>query len=116
MKKKLPKKDMKKELERYKMNVLFLDNGELKPIQINSLDDYNHYTMELHHYIPYQHYIRNSQWYEERGIQQKLILVSKVCHEHIHNQGVNILTDEEFEKQYKIPRWELIFSRRHTEY
>lgn len=117
MKKKLPKKDMKKELEKYKMDVLLLtQEGELKPIKLDSLDDYNHFTTELHHYIPYHYYIRNSKWFEDRGITQKLFLVSKVCHEHIHNQGIEILSDEAFEKRYNISRWKLIFNRHHSEY
>ena len=112
----IPKKNMKKELEKYKNRVYKLVNGELKLIYLASLDDYDHSVYELHHFIQYQAYERNPEWYKERGIEQKLILVTKICHEHIENRGIKILTDEEFERLYKISRWKLIFNRRYSEY
>lgn len=121
MKKKNQKqlKDMAKELEKYKDSVFFLNKlGGLVKVKINSLDDYNHGLngCELHHFIPYSSYVNNIEWYEARGIKQKLILVSKVLHEHIHNQGIRQLTDTEFEKKYKISRWKLLFNRKYSNY
>ncbi|MBQ6515749.1 hypothetical protein IJI31_01060 [bacterium] len=107
------KKDMKKELERFKDSVYLLnENGELKKIYLNSLEDYDHIRYELHHFIQHQAYYKNPEWYEERGIKQKLILVTKICHEHIENRGIRILTDAEFYDRYKINRNELLFNRR----
>lgn len=83
---------------------------------IKSTDDYNHYLAHLHHYIPKHDFNKNRHWYEERGIKQKLILVSIILHEHIHNIGIKTLSDEEFEQKYKISRWELIFNRKHSKY
>jgi len=109
-----PIKDMAKEIERYKDSTYLLNPaGKLIKIRINSLNDYNHSKCELHHFIKYHAYIQNPQWYEDRGIKQKLILVSKICHEHIEDRGVKILSDEEFEQKYKISRWKLIFNKNH---
>ena len=108
-------KNMAKEIERYDIYLLN-KTGDLIKAFINSLDDYNHNLYELHHYIPYQAYVQNPEWYKERGIKQKLILVSKICHEHIENRGVKVLTDEEFIKRYKISRWELLFNKKFSKY
>ena len=106
------KKDMKKEIELYKDEIYLLNtSGKLIKIDISSLDDYNHAECELHHFIPYGSYSKNSEWYKDRGIKQKLILVSKVCHEHIEDRGIKVLTDEEFYKRYKIERSKLLFRR-----
>lgn len=107
-------KDMAKEIEKYKDSIYLLNPaGKLIKIQINSLSDYNHSKCELHHFIQYHAYIQNPQWYEDRGIKQKLILVSKICHEHIEDRGIKILSDKEFEQKYKISRWKLIFNKNH---
>lgn len=110
---------MAKELEKYEDSVYFLNKlGGLVKVRLESLNDYNHGLngCELHHYIPYSSYENNIEWYEERGIKQKLILVSKILHEHIHNQGVRQLSDIEFEKRYKISRWKLLFNRKYSNY
>lgn len=108
---------MAKELERYRDEVYILTKlGELKKVYVNSLEDYNHSTCELHHFIPYSAYIGNENWYKERGIKQKLIVVSKRLHEDIENRGIKTLTDEEFKQRYKISRWELIFNKKHSKY
>lgn len=114
-KKKHERKNMAKEIQRYDVYLLN-KSGELVKTFIDSLEDYNHNLLELHHFIQYQAYVQNPEWYEERGIKQKLILVSKICHEHIENRGVKVLTDEEFIKRYKISRWELLFNKKFSKY
>ena len=110
---KTKRKDMKKEIERYRDEIYLLNtSGKLVKIDITSLEQYNHSECELHHFIQYQAYVQNPEWYKERGIKQKLILVSKICHEHIENRGIKVLTDDEFFNRYKIKRSELLFSRR----
>lgn len=96
--------------------VYFLNNGKLVEIFLNSTKDYDHYICHLHHYIKKQDYDRNKEWFEERGIKQKLILLPIPCHEQVHFQAVKNLSDAEFENKYKISRWKLIFSRKHSEY
>lgn len=84
--------------------------------RIKSTDDYNHYTHNLHHFIPKQQYEKDPDWYIERGIEQKLILVPINMHEQIHNQAVTNLSDDDFYGWYKIDRWELIFNRKYSKY
>lgn len=110
------RKDMAAELEKFKNSVFLLNKlGGLIKIRLNSLADYDHSRFELHHFIQYSLYTGNEEWFEERGIKQKLILVSKICHEHIENRGTKTLTDSEFERKYKISRWKLLFNRKHFE-
>ena len=105
-------KDMAKEIERFKDSIYLLNtSGKLIKINIDNLNQYNHSQCELHHYIQYNAYIQNPKWYEDRGVKQKLILVSKICHEHIEDRGIRILSDEEFYRRYKIRRSELLFRK-----
>lgn len=92
-------------------------NGELHPCTwIKTVDDYNHFVMNVHHYIPKGEYKRNKKWYDERGIKQKLFYIPSWLHEQIHRQAVKNLTDTEFEQKFKISRWDLVFNRRHSKY
>ena len=109
---KIPKKIMNREIELYPIYALTKE-GKLFPVTwIKSTNDYDHYLYELHHYIPYSVYERNKEWFKERNIEQKLILVSKILHERIELRGVCQLTDEAFKQKYKISRNKLIFNRR----
>ena len=110
-------KDMAKELNTYADSVYCLrKTGELTKIRLQSLNDYDHYKYELHHFIQYQAYVKNPNWYKEHGIEQKLILMSKICHEQVENRAIKNLSDADFEKKYKISRWKLIFNKRYSEY
>ena len=110
-------KDMAKELKKYSDSVYALrTTGELTKIRLQSLNDYDHSLYELHHYIQYQAYVKDPKWYKDRGIEQKLILMSKICHEQTELRAIKNLSDAEFENKYKISRWKLIFNRKHSEY
>jgi hypothetical protein len=99
-----------------KYPVYALSNQGLVPIEITSTNDYNHMTHQLHHFIKQQSYNGNKDWYDNKGIEQKLILLPNFVHEQVHQQAIKNLTDEEFEEKFKISRWELIFNRRHSNY
>lgn len=94
----------------------FIPKRGLIRINIESVNNYSHFEFNLHHYIKKGEYKRNKAWYEERGIQQKLILMPVEVHEQVHLQAVKNLTDEEFQEKYKISRWELLFNRRYSNY
>lgn len=112
-----PQKDMAKELEKYKDRVFCLTNtGKLQKIWLNSLNDYNHSKMHLHHYIEYNAYAGNENWYIERGIEQKLFLISIPLHEQIHGTAIKNLSDEDFYSRYKINRYRLIFNKKYSKY
>ena len=86
--------------------------GQLVRVPIKSTDDYNHYTHHLHHFIKQQDYKRNREWFEQRGIKQKLILLPIWLHLMVHStpESINI-TDEDFYNRVKINRWDLLFNR-----
>lgn len=108
---------MAKELKKWKNSVYLLNtSGQLIKIFLNDLSGYNHSKCHLHHYIEYQEYVSDPKWYEDRGIKQKLILMSIECHEQLHSYAIKNLTDEQFKDKYKISRWELKFNRKYSEY
>lgn len=91
--------------------------GELIPLpNITSTTNYNHQTHHIHHFIKQQEYNRDKQWFDERGIKQKLILLPVWLHEQVHNQAICNLTDEQFKEKFKISRWDLVFNRRYSKY
>lgn len=92
-----------------KFPVYGLSTQGLVPIEIHSTEDYNHYTHHLHHYIKQQDWKRNKEWFIERGIEQKLILMPVQVHVDLHNCISN------FKDKYNIDRSELLFSRRNNE-
>lgn len=93
-------------------------NGELVPIPVYSTADYDHFTHQIHHYIKQQSFWRKTQreWFEERGIKQKLILLPIWVHNQVHNTAGTNLSDNEFKKRFKISRWDLLFNRRYSKY
>lgn len=105
---------MQEDIQQYP--IYGLSDGELIPLSIANVNQYNHCTHNLHHFIKKGDYARNKAWYDERGIKQKLILLPIYLHEQVHLQAVKNLSDKEFKQKYKISRWELLFNRRHSEY
>lgn len=89
-----------------KFPVYGLSTQGLVPIEIYSTEDYNHYTHHLHHYIKQQDWKRNQKWFEERGIEQKLILLPVQMHTDLHACISN------FKEKYNIDREHLLFNRR----
>jgi len=113
------KSTMNEDIKNYPIYAVIKDIYGCRFIEMNNIKstaDYNHFTHNLHHFIPKQQYDKNKQWYEERGIKQKLLLVPISMHEQIHNQSVNNLSDDDFEAWYGVSRWELVFNRKHSKY
>ena len=76
---------------------------------ISCIQDYNHSNYSLHHFIKYQSYIRDKNWYESRNIAQKLILLPCDVHNFLHT------TSENFE--YMGFKWyELLFCKKRSNY
>lgn len=111
-----PPKLMDEEIKKYPIYIINTSGKLIKTNRIKSTKDYNHNQCNLHHYIPYSDYEQNKQWYIERGIEQKLILMTIPLHEQLHNQAIKNLTDEEFKAKYKISKYELIFNRKYSDY
>mgnify|MGYP000664025272 CR=1 FL=1 len=110
---KIKPKVMNREIALYEIYSLTKAGQLIRIYWISSTNDYDHSRYELHHYIPYSIYERGKEWFQSRGIKQKLILMQKHTHEQVHFQAIKNLTDSEFQEHYKIPRWELIFNRKH---
>lgn len=108
-------KEMNAEIVRYK-TYLLTNKGRLTEINLCSADDYNHNKMQLHHFILFRDYLRNKEWFDENGIEQKLILMPITVHEQVHQQAVKNLSDDEFLYRYGISRWDLLFSRKNSRY
>lgn len=112
----MQKHSMNEDILKYDIFVLTRKGELIKTDQIKSTDDYNHFVFSLHHYILKQHYNRNPQWYEDRGIKQKLILMPIAVHEQLHGQAIRNISDNEFKSRYKISRWDLLFNRKYSYY
>ena len=108
---------MNEDLKTYPVYALMTNGLLYKLDYIKSTSDYNHSTHHIHHYIKQQEYNRNKQWFDDRGIKQKLFLLPVWLHHIVHNDpaGAN-LTDEEFFNKFKISRWDLLFNRRYSKY
>lgn len=116
MKKKKKRPTMNEDIKTFPIYQL-MRNGILKRIYwIENTDSYDHSVYNLHHFIEKQHYWGNEQWYEDRGIKQKLILMPTAVHEQVHFQAVHNLNDDDFYGWFKIDRWELVFNRKHSKY
>lgn len=113
---KMRKHDMNEDIKKYDIFILTRSGKLKKTDRIKSTNDYNHYSFNLHHFIEKQHYNDNENWYKERGITQKLILLPIFIHEQLHGIAVKNLSDEEFKARYKISKWALIFNRKYTNY
>lgn len=102
-------KIMNEEIAKYPIYMVNKLGGLVRIHNIKSTNDYNHYKCNLHHYIPYHQYIKKPEWYEQQGIQQKLILMSIPMHEQLHNQAIRMMTDSEFYRRYRIEKSKLIY-------
>lgn len=79
--------------------------------ELTDVTCYNHYSMQLHHYIKAQDYKRNMKWYKENGIEEKLILMPSIMHEHLESP-IYGLPDDVFYRKYKISKDLLLFNKK----
>ncbi len=115
-------KEMNKEIEKYQGRIYYLEEcldqyGNKKPPRIKPADwifntsCYDHCSFELHHIIKFTHYEQNKNWYKEQGLENCLILIRKLMHQHLENP-IHELSGEDFYKKYLIHKWELLFDRK----
>lgn len=109
---KMPLKIMDREIEQYPVYVLGRRGRLVRTQRVHSTRDYNHCLIHLHHYIPYNEYWKHYQWFKDRGIEQKLILLPIPMHEQLHYIAISNLSEKEFEEEYGMPRSELIFYKK----
>lgn len=79
--------------------------------EIVDVCSYDHFWYQLHHYIKAQSYKSRMQWYIDNGIEQKLILMPTIMHEHLESP-VYGLSDEDFYRRYGIKKDLLLFNKK----
>lgn len=77
---------------------------------IKDINSYNHQVFQLHHFIKAQEYKRNMKWYIDNLIEEKLILMPIIMHEHLESP-IYGLSDADFYRKYKISKNLLLFSK-----
>lgn len=108
---------MNEDLKQYPIYALMTNGLFYKLENVKSTSDYNHFTHHIHHYIKQQEYKRDKQWFDDRGIKQKLFLVPVWLHMIIHNNPDGMMmSDSEFEEKFKVSRWDLLFNRKYSKY
>lgn len=112
----MAKRTMNQDIQDYPIYALTPSGRLIRITWINSTNDYNHQIMNLHHYIKRDKYYTNPKWYQDRGIEQKLILMSIPTHEQVEQIAVKNMSDKEFKKHYGISRWDLLFNQKHSKY
>ena len=115
------KKIMNDEIQKYQGRIYYLDirkdiYGNLKSPRIERADwientqCYDHCSFELHHIIKFTQFEQNQKWFQERGLNNCLILIPKVMHQHLENPMYE-LSDEQFYNKYLIHKYELLFNK-----
>lgn len=103
-------KSMNEDIKEFGVVELYYNQLRPRP-DIQSIYDYNHYKFDLHHFIKAQSYKRNREWYETNGIQEILILLPKIIHEHLESP-IYGLDEELFFKKYHIRKDKLLFNKK----
>lgn len=97
------RKDMQKEIKKYQGNIYYFDI-QTKSVKladwIYSTADYDHYSFELHHFVPFTDWEKNTKNVRSK-VNNVLILLPKVMHQHLENP-VYKLPKNLFEQVYGI--------------
>ncbi len=105
------KKDMQKEITKYKGHIYYFDVNSKQLLLadwIENLDSYNHFECELHHYVPFTDWERNTKNVRKLAKNNRLILLPKIMHQHLENPLYK-LPDMDFERIYGIDPKTLLF-------
>lgn len=105
------KMNMNNEIKKYQGQIYFYDRVEHTINSANwieSIDDYNHNSYELHHVVPYTDWEKNTKDVRVKVGHNALILLPKVMHQHLENP-VYKLSKSDFEKYYDIHPDEILF-------
>lgn len=78
---------------------------------ITDITCYDHFHFHLHHYIKAQSYKYRKSWYVENGIEQKLILMPSLMHEHLESP-VYGLSENDFYRRWGVSKQFLLFDKR----
>ena len=90
-----------------KYPIFLLVRGKLiKTNKIKTIDDYNHYTHNLHHFIPQSLKKTNLAFYKRVEQLQKLILLPIKTHSDAHSYA-----EDTFKNKYGIDKHQILFNR-----
>lgn len=103
-------KDMNADIKAFKVYGVQY-NRLIRLPEIVDIHSYNHQSFQLHHYIKAQDYKRNMKWYIENRIEEKLILMPTLMHEHLESP-IYGLSDEAFYRKYRIEKEKLLFNKK----
>ena len=102
--------DMNADIKAFKVYEVRYNYIKSRP-DIVDIHSYNHQVFQLHHYIKAQDYKRNMDWYIKNGIEEKLILMPTIMHEHLESP-IYGLPDEKFYFKYRISKEKLLFDKK----
>ncbi len=108
----MKKPSMNKDIKRFGVYRI-LSKMLVTASHIKNTDDYDHYTHNIHHYIKSSKYYKNQDWYKQRGIEQKLILLPVQMHLDLEKSA---MSDAKFYQKYGIERTKLLFRKKYSEY
>jgi hypothetical protein len=100
---------IKEDLQKYQLYVY--ENRKLIPIE--PIESWNMYKVQIHHFIKQQQYKRNPQWFKDRGIEQKLFLISVKMHEDLE---VYPIDNDKFYNKYGVKRSDMLFNKKWSTY
>lgn len=98
--------NMNKEIDKF--HIYYVKDGRLYECHfISSIEDYDHYSMQLHHFVPYTDWEKNTK--NVQGLtDNKLILMPTTMHQHLENPLYK-LSIEDFIRVYGIHPNKLLF-------
>lgn len=103
-------KTMDEDIKAFK--VMKVVGGRIKPApEITDITSYDHFWWQLHHYIKAQSYKRNKKWYDNNGIEEKLILMPVLMHQHLEDP-IYGLDEVGFYKRWGIRKELLLFNKK----
>lgn len=115
----MSEKRMNKEIRKYQNMIYYFEErfdnagNKITPYigeayWINSTKDYDHYSFELHHVVPYTDWERDTKNVRTKVKHNALILLPKIIHQHLENP-IYRLSKPDFERVYKINPDKLLF-------
>jgi len=102
--------DFNADIKKYPLFFFDLFDREIKPIEsgmVQSVRDYNHAQVQLHHFIEKQIRNNNPEFYARIEYLQKLILVPA----QMNYDASSSMSEENFLKNWGIEKYKIIFSK-----
>ncbi len=103
-------KNMNEDIKAFR--VFRICNNKLIPApDIVDIHSYDHSIFNLHHFIKAQSYKNRLQWYKDNNIEEILIEIPVLMHQHLEDP-IHMLDDEEFFRRWGIRKELLLFNKK----